>query len=72
MSEESVGLFDYLNDITANKNRLADRDEEFEKNYLPYMIGRGLSNNVGDVLWANELNIYPSAITKRMHYDFLY
>jgi hypothetical protein len=27
---------------------------------------------VGDVLWANELNIYPSAITKRMHYDFLY
>lgn len=72
MSEESVGLFDYLNDITANKNRLADRDEEFEKNYLPFMILRGLAGNVGDVLWANEINLYPSAITKRMHYDFLY
>ena len=72
MSEESFGLFDYLNDITSGKTRLCDRDQEFERNYNPFMLNRGLSNNIGDVIWANELNIHPTAYTKRMHHDFLF
>lgn len=71
-TEEKVDLFAYLNDITANKTGLAYRDDEFERNYLPYMICKGLSKNVGDVLWANYLNINPGSFTKRMHHDFLF
>ena len=71
MSDE-FGLFQYVGDLTAKKSRLIELDDEFEKNYNPFMVTRALSNNVSDVLWANILNVTPEAFTKRMHYDFLF
>ncbi len=70
--ELKVGLFDYINSVTVNKINLSELDPEFEKNYNPFMVCRGLSNNISDVLWANALNLYHSELTKKQHYDFLF
>lgn len=67
-----VGLFDYINSLTTSKQDLSTMDPEFEKNYNPFMVCRGLSNNVSDVLWANALNLYHAELTKKQHYDFLF
>ena len=72
-SEElKTGLFDYINDISYDKKRLADNDAQFEKNYNVFMVGRWASYQIDSVHWANALNLYGSAVTKREHYDFLY
>lgn len=73
MSEElKTGLFDYINTLTTSKQDMTALDSEFEKNYNPFMVLRGLSYNVSDVLWANALNLYHADVTKKQHYDFLY
>jgi len=45
-------------------------DDEAEKGYSQFMIGRGLSQFQDCVLLANEMNISPG-VDNRMHYDFL-
>jgi len=45
-------------------------DDEAEKGYSQFMIGRGLSFFNDTVLLANEMNITPG-VDNRMHYDFL-
>lgn len=45
-------------------------DDEAEKGYSQFMVGRGLSMFQDTVLLANEMNITP-AVDNRMHYDFL-
>lgn len=72
MEDLKTGLFDYINDLTSGKKGLADKDDQFEKNYNPFMVSRGLSYNVDCVLWANAINEYHSSVTKRMHYDFFF
>lgn len=75
MSEQEelkVGLFDYINAITTTKQNLSELDIEFQKNYNPFMVLRGLSNNVSDVLWANALNVYHGDLSKKQHFDFLF
>lgn len=67
-----TGLFDYINNISVGKTRLADEDEAFQSNYNPFMVGRGLSLYIDCVFWANALNEYHGDITKKMHYDFLF
>lgn len=70
--ELKTGLFDYINSLTTTKQDMSTLDREFEKNYNPFMVLRGLSYNVSDVLWANALNVYHASVTKKEHYDFLF
>lgn len=72
MSDQSHGLFDYVKDLTHNKKMIKTSDPNFEKSYNPFMIGRALSFNVSDVMWANILNMYHDSMTKTMHHDFLF
>lgn len=68
-TEKKVGLFDLLSSITETKEYLFGSDTE--KEYVPFMINRGLSQHVDCILYANEANKAPS-LSKRMHYDFLF
>ena len=61
--------FDYIASITHKKEDIMI-DDEAEKGYSQFMVGRGLSQFQDCVLLANEMNIAP-AVDNRMHYDFL-
>lgn len=45
-------------------------DPDAEKSYVPFMVNRGLSYFADTVLYANEMNMTPSA-DKKMQFDFL-
>ena len=60
--------FDYLNDIMLGKKNIAD--DNFEKDYNPFLVNRGLSYQSDCVLFANEMNI-RSSIDKNQQYLFL-
>jgi len=60
--------FDYLNDIMLGKKNIAD--DTFQKDYVPFLVNRGLSYQSDCVLFANEMNIRNS-IDKNQQYLFL-
>jgi len=61
-------LFDYLKRLT-NKELLEESQEQFEKDYSPYMVNRFFSCDKRLLMVAKEMN--RSGITKQMHFDFL-
>jgi len=63
-------LFDYLSDISTNKNYIFDPNDT-NKNYNAFMINRGLAQHLDTIMLANELN-KRSGLSKLMHHDFLF
>lgn len=63
--------FEYLNAINAKKNimRDTDNDEAAEKEYVPFMVNRGLSYFQDTVTLANEMNRY-SHLDKKLQFEF--
>jgi len=60
-------LFDFINDISHNKNDILTEDNE--TNFNPYMINRFLSMNISTILYSNEMNM-NSHLPKNMQYDY--
>tara|TARA_Y100001973_G_C5046080_1_gene255228 strand:+ start:130 stop:534 length:405 start_codon:yes stop_codon:yes gene_type:complete len=53
--------FDFLNSVSETKEELIRNEEGFrqdhiEKQYVPYMVNRGLSNHIDTIMYANEMN----------------
>lgn len=46
------------------------RDELDEKEYVPFLVNRALSNHVDCILNVNQINMFN--VDKRMQYDFLF
>lgn len=65
--------FDYLNSINFTKNHLMhdSENEDAEKDYLPFLVNRGLSYFQDTALLANEMNLH-GGLDKRLQYDFLF
>ena len=61
--------FDYLSSITFSKTNLIV-DEDTEKQYVPFIVNRGLSNSMDCIIYANEMNCRPH-IDKKQQYTFL-
>ena len=61
--------FDYLNSINMTKKDLIV-DEQSEKDYVPFIVNRGLGYFQDTVLLANEMNV-NCHIDSKMQYDFL-
>ena len=61
--------FDYLNAINYTKKDVMV-DDITEKQYLPFMINRGLSYFQDTVLMANEMN-QNAHLDSRLQFDFL-
>ena len=61
--------FDYLNSINMTKKNLMI-DEQSEKDYVPFIVNRGLGYFQDTVLLANEMNI-NCHLDNKMQYDFL-
>lgn len=64
-----VELFDWLTDLNSGKQYLFD--DQTQVDFVPFMINRGMSQNVETVMLANELNKH-SLCTKEMVHDFYF
>ena len=62
--------FDFLNALNDNKKDLF-QDPQAEKDYSAFMVNRGLSYFPDTVLYANEMNRYPSIPKSWQFYFFL-
>jgi len=61
-------LFEFLYSINVSKENLIT-DDLSEKDYVPYVVNRGLSMFNDTCLYANEMNQYPH-IPKKYQYSF--
>lgn len=64
-------LFDYVNSITYNKEDLVD-DDEFEKEYVPFVINKALSYYPDTIYHANEMNKYHFLPKQQQYHFYLY
>lgn len=64
-----MSFFDYLNAINTTKKDLMKEDPLSEKDYVPFMINRGLSYFPDTIMYANEMNKY-SSIPKDWQFAF--
>lgn len=63
--------FDYLNAINNTKEDIiGESPSDEEKDYVPFMVNRGLSYFPDTVLFANEMNRYHQ-LDNKMQFDFL-
>jgi hypothetical protein len=63
--------FDFLNAINDSKENLFDEDPaQSNKDYVPFIVNRGLSYFHDTVLYANEMN-FNHHIPKEWQFDFL-
>jgi len=64
-----MNFFDFLNAINETKKDLIKEDPHSEKDYVPFMINRGLSYFPDTIMFANEMNNHAS-IPKNWQFDF--
>lgn len=64
-----MSFFDFLNAINDTKKDLIREDPLTEKDYVSFMINRGLSYFPDTILYANEMNQYAS-VPKTWQFDF--
>ena len=64
-----MNFFDFLNAINDSKEDLIKKDPLNEKDYVPFMVNRGLSYFADTVMYANEMNLH-AAVQKKWQFDF--
>jgi hypothetical protein len=61
--------FDYVKSVTRTKEDLYSTEDIFQKEYVPFIVNRALSNSPSFCHFAEALNKY-SSLDKRLQYDF--
>lgn len=64
-------LGDILNSISYSKNDLS-QDEEFEKNYIPYVINEIMSRHVDCIMYVDSIGRYPELSKKAQYLYYLH
>lgn len=59
--------FDFINTITYSKNNIYS--QETAKGYVPFIVNRSLSYFIDTVLYANDMNLYPT-VDPRLQYSY--
>ena len=62
--------FDFIKQINHGKKNLIDETPILEKEYVPFIINRGLSFNHDTALYANEMNVM-NHLDSKLQFDFL-
>jgi hypothetical protein len=65
----AISPFDFINAINFDKKDLIV-DDWSEKQYIPYIVNRGLSFGADTVIPANEMNSRPH-LDRKLQFDFL-
>jgi hypothetical protein len=68
---KKLSPFDFIRSINEKTEHLMDVNPETEREYVPFIINRGMSFSSDTLLYANEMNVKPTT-DKRMQYDYLY
>lgn len=63
--------FDYIKSINEKTGNMMELSPDAERDYIPFVVNRGLSFSTDTVLYANEMNCMPMT-DRRMQYDYLY
>lgn len=61
--------FDITKSLTQTKDDLYESETLSDKDYVPYMINRILSNSPSTLLFANAMNM-GGVMDKKLQYDF--
>ena len=69
MSKHNYPLTDYLNSINWTKENIAERGEDWMRQYPPYVINKCLSAFIDTIIYSNEMNVNHH-IDKDMQYSF--
>lgn len=64
-----MNFFDYLNAINSTKVDIMKADPQSEKDYVSFMVNRGLSYFPDTILYSNEMNKYAN-IPKNWQFAF--
>lgn len=64
------GPFEYVNSISLTKKYLMETDLD-EKEYVPFIVNRAISNFPDTIFYANEANKLAN-VDKKLQYDYLY
>jgi hypothetical protein len=62
-----MSFFDIQNNLTSSNEYIFS--DETSKDYLPFMINRGMSNFIDCVMHANEMNV-RSNLSPNQQYDY--
>jgi hypothetical protein len=62
-------VWDFINSINYDKADLFE-DPQAEKDYVPFIVNKGLSYFPDTIFFSNEMNRWPTT-PKRQQYDFL-
>lgn len=63
--------FDFVTAFHKGKDLSKElTDQEFRKNYVPFLINKALSYSISTVFYADELNMYPG-MDRRMQHAYL-
>ena len=62
--------FDFIKQINHGKKNLIDETPILEKEYVPFIVNRGLSFNHDTALYANEMNVM-NHLDPKLQFDFL-
>ena len=65
----SLSAFDFINAINYTKDNLIV-DDWSEKQYVPFLVNKGLSFGADTVIYANEMNSRPH-IDRKLQFQFL-
>ena len=63
--------FDFIKSINEKTGNMMDISPDAEKDYVPFVVNRGLSFSPDSLFYANEMNCLPLS-ERRMQYDYLY
>ena len=65
----TLELKDWLNSLNMSKEDLIDGDPDVEKEYPPFIVNKCMSGQMDALMFANEMNKFPS-LDKKLQYDF--
>lgn len=68
---QRLSPFDFIKSINEKTENLMVVSPDVEKDYIPFVVNRGLSFSADTILYANEMNCLPFT-ERRMQYDYLY
>jgi hypothetical protein len=68
-AKDDTSVFRFLNSILNGRDPIMT--DEDEKDYVPFLTNRGLSQNTDTIMFANEMNMMTH-LTKTQQYDYLF
>lgn len=68
---KKVPPLEFIKAVSEKKKDIIAEDPEIEKDYIPYIVNRGLGYFPDTVLHANQMNLYPDIPAISQYYFYM-